>query len=143
MNEHVRFAESGRVAGARPARAAEAVAQVVRERVEWIAVGERPVSVSVSGDGAVAALVNTGSNDLALVAVSPLPLYVPHLVQSATDYSGIALANFGAEQANVALVARDNAGKMLAGTANPVIVTGLPGQAAIGAIEQSGVTHGG
>ncbi|PYV14975.1 MAG: hypothetical protein DMG07_10835, partial [Acidobacteria bacterium] len=83
-----------------------------------IAVGERPVSVSVSGDGAVAALVNTGSNDLALVAVSPLPLYVPHLVQSATDYSGIALANFGAEQANVALVARDNAGKMLAGTAN-------------------------
>src|SRR5262249_41361631 len=47
----------------------------------------------------------------------------PHLIQSPTEFSGVALANFGAEVANIALIARSNSGSLLPGTTNPRLLT--------------------
>jgi hypothetical protein len=95
--------------------------RTIRKRVT---VGERPVTVVVDRDGVIASTVNTGSNELALVALNPTTLYVPHLVQSGADYSGLAVANFDPVQAaNVVFVARDNAGTVISASANPATVT--------------------
>jgi len=95
--------------------------RVIRKRVT---VGERPVKVAVDRDGVIASTVNTGSNEVALVAMNPTALYVPHLVQSGADYSGLAMANFDLVQAaNVVFVARDNAGAVISASTNPATVT--------------------
>lgn len=88
-----------------------------------VTVGTQPVVVALSRDGTMLVSVNTGSNEVALVALSPLSLYVPHMIQNATEFGGLALANFGSEGATVALVARDDAGTTITGTSNPKLLT--------------------
>jgi hypothetical protein len=57
-----------------------------------------------------------------VVALSPNEVYI-HLVQSPTEFSGIALANFGTEVASIALIARSNSGGLLPGSTNPRLLT--------------------
>ncbi len=75
--------------------------------------------LSVNNDGSIVTSVDITGNVLSLIAQNPTPLYLPHLVQNSTDYSGLAVANFSDAGATVALIARDNKGVLLPGTSNP------------------------
>jgi WD40 repeat protein len=77
----------------------------------------------LSGDGTVLTSLDVTDNVLSLIAINPTPLYVPDLTQSATQFSGLAFANFGAEGANIALVAKDDTGALIPGTMNPRILS--------------------
>jgi DNA-binding beta-propeller fold protein YncE len=88
-----------------------------------IAVGRGPLAVAVSSDGTTLTSLDVGSNELSIVALAPISLFVPHLTQTATDYSGIALANLATEGATIALMARDDQGALIPGTTNPRTLT--------------------
>jgi hypothetical protein len=96
----------------------------IRRRVR---VGDRPVSLVSNRESATVASLDVGSNEVSIVALSPNAFYIPHLVQSPNEFSGIALANFGPEVVNIALIARSNSGSLLPGTTNPRLLTVTPG----------------
>lgn len=91
-----------------------------------VRVSSRPTLLSLNTDTSMLASVDIGSNVVSLIALSPLSLYFPHLIQTETEFSGLALANFGSESANVTLTARSNTGGLLQGTTNPRILTIIP-----------------
>jgi len=100
-------------------------AEKIRGRIR---VGRQPTLLQVDPSGNVLTSIDTGSNELSLVALDPIPVLIPHLTQTEEDYSGVAIANFGLEGANVSFIAKDDSGELLAGTINPRIVTILPNQ---------------
>ncbi len=89
--------------------------------------GRGPTLLQLSGDGHVLTSLDLTDNVLSLIALNPTPLYIPHLTQTAKDYAGIAVANFGSEAANVAFIAKSNTGALLPGTTNPRLLTVPPG----------------
>ena len=92
----------------------------IRKRIPT---GANPVRLGLSGDGTVLTSLDLGGNVLSLIAINPIPRFIPDLTQSAGVYSGLALANFGTEGANIALIAKDNSGVLLPGSTNPRLLT--------------------
>ncbi len=93
-----------------------------------IPTGAGSTMLKMSLEGVVLSSVETAANLLSLIALKPFPLYIPHLTQTATDYAGLAFANFGGESANLSLIARNNSGEIIAGSSNPRLLTVPPGQ---------------
>ncbi len=93
-----------------------------------IAVAKQPLRLFINSNGQSLASVDVGSNLVSLVALNPTTLYIPDLSQNATDYSGVALANFGAVTTSVSLTARDNSGAIIPGTSNPRLIALKPNQ---------------
>lgn len=97
----------------------------IRKRIATLA---NPVRLGLTNDGTVLTSLDLGSNALSLIALNPTTLLIPDFTQTATVYSGLAMANFGTEAANLALIAKDNAGALVQGSTNPRLITLPPSQ---------------
>ena len=52
---------------------------------------EQPTLIGISPEGSALASLDLGSNQLSLITTNPRTLYVHDLVQSNTEYSGVAV----------------------------------------------------
>jgi 6-phosphogluconolactonase (cycloisomerase 2 family) len=84
-----------------------------------IMTGQGPAVLKMDNSNSLLASLDLQSNVVSLLAENPMSYYIPHLTQTGSEYSGLALANFGTLGATVALTARDNQGAIIPGTSNP------------------------
>ena len=93
-----------------------------------IFVGMQPSVLTLNEPGGVIASLDLGSNEVSLIALEPRSIYIPHLTQDASNYSGLAASNFGVDAGNISFIARGNAGGLLPGATNPLLLTVPAGQ---------------
>jgi 6-phosphogluconolactonase (cycloisomerase 2 family) len=84
-----------------------------------IMVGKGPNILNINSNNTILASTDLQSNVVSLLAKNPIVYYMPHLTQTGSEYSGLALANLGTQGATIALLARTNRGTIIPGTSNP------------------------